>query len=262
MRFGVCCGIDNEEKVKIAVESGFDYIECGFQLFANASEEQLKEWEEREKKYGILCEATNCFLPNTLPVTGENVDYDALTEFVNRGMKNAARMGVKTVVFGSSGARSIKEGFPYAKAVEQMGYFLREIASPAAAKYDITVVTEPLSFKETNMINTVKEGVMLAVLAGKENIKGLADLYHMCNSGDTNEDILMLIGSIAHAHISNPNENDMGEKRIYPKSLDEFNYKSFVDALEKVGCERVSVEAAVIDFSIDAPAAAKLLKSL
>lgn len=261
MRFGVCCGIDNEENVKIAVDAGFDYLECGFQLFANASEDDLTLWEEREKKYGILCEATNCFLPGSMPVTGDNVNYDELKEFVERGMKNSARMGVKTVVFGSSGARSIPEGFPYAKGIEQMIYFLREIVSPIAEKYDITVVTEPLSANESNLINTVKEGVMLAVATGKDNIKGLADLYHMQQCADTNEDILMLVGSIVHAHISNP-VHKFGKKRVYPTSTEEFDYKSFVDALEKIGCERVSVEAAVIDFSVDAPAAAKLLKSL
>lgn len=261
MRFGVCCGIDNEERVKIAVESGFDYIECGFQMFANATEEQLAVWEERERKYGILCESTNCFLPNSHKVTGENVDYDALREFVGRGMKNSARMGVKTVVFGSSGARNIPEGFSYAKGFSQIGYFLREIASPEAEKYGITVVTEPLQKAESNMINTVKEGVMLSVLAGKENVKGLADLFHMVQCGDTAEDLVMLSGSIAHGHISNPVGRD-GKKRIYPASVDEYDYKSFVDALEKGGCERISVEADVIDFSVDAPRAIKVLRSL
>lgn len=261
MKLGVCCGIDNEERVKIAAESGFDYIECNFQMLANATEEQLLEWEEREKKYGILCESTNCFLPNVHKVTGENVDYAALREFVARGMKNAARMGVKTVVFGSSGARNIPEGFSYAKAFSQMGYFLREIASPEAEKYGITVVTEPLQKAESNMINTVKEGVMLAVLAGKDNVRGLADLFHMEQCGDTAEDIRLLKGSIIHAHISNPIGID-GRKRIYPASVDEFDYKSFLDALEEGGCERCSIEADVIDFSIDAPRAIKVLRSL
>lgn len=261
MRFGVCCGIDDEEKVKIAVECGYDYIESGFQMFANAAEEQLAEWEEREKKYGIFCESTNCFLPNALKVTGNDVDYEAVREFVARGMKNSARMGVKTVVFGSSGARNIPEGFSYAKAVSQMGYFLREIAAPEAEKYGITVVTEPLQKAETNMINTVKEGVMLAVLAGKDNVKGLADLFHMEQCGDTAADIRFLAGSIHHAHISNPVGRN-GIKRIYPASADEFDYKSFIDALEEGGCERCSIEAGVTDFAVEAPRAIKVLRSL
>ena len=71
MRFGVCCSLDDEERVKIAAESGFDYIESGFQMFANATEDQLKIWEEREKKYNILCESVNCFLPGSLPVCSD-----------------------------------------------------------------------------------------------------------------------------------------------------------------------------------------------
>ena len=261
MKFGVCTGIDNEENVKIAAESGYDYIECGFQMFAKASEEELSLWEEREKKYGIFAEAANCFLPSSLPVTGDSVDYDALNEFVARGMKNSARLGLKTVVFGSSGARSIKEGFSYEKAVRQMGYFLREIAAPEAAKYGITIVTEPLQKAETNMINTVKEGVLLAALADRENVRCLADLFHMVQCGDTADDILMIKDSIVHAHISNPLGRD-GIKRIYPLSSDEFDYKSFLDALRQGTCERCSIEAGVIDFAYEAPLAIKLLRSL
>ncbi len=261
MKFGVCVGLDNRERVKIAAECGYDYIECGFQMFANATEEQLIEWEKTSEEFGIGCEAVNCFLPGSLSVTGENVDYDALKEFVSRGMKNCARMGVKIVVFGSSGARNIPEGFSYAKGFWQMGYFLREIASPEAEKYGITVVTEPLRKAESNMINTVKEGVMLAVLAGKDNIKGLADLFHMEQCGDTAEDVRALSGSIVHGHISNP-VGVNGRKRIYPASADEFDYKSFVDALRDGGCERCSIEADVIDFAVDAPKAIKLLRSL
>lgn len=261
MKFGVCTGLDNEENVKIAADSGYDYIECGFQMFANATEEQLAEWEEREKKYNIFSEAVNCFLPGSLPVTGDNVDYDAVTEFVARGMKNCARMGVKVVVFGSSGARSIPDGYSYEKAVRQMGYFLREIASPEAAKYGITVVTEPLRTAETNMINTVKEGVLLAALADRENVRCLADLYHMDQCGDTAEDILMIKDSIVHAHISNPCERN-GKNRVYPLSADEYDYKSFIDALKEGTCERCSIEAGVIDFAAEAPAAIKMLRSL
>ncbi len=261
MKFGVCTGIDNEENVRVAAESGFDYIECGFQMFANATEEQLVQWEEREKKYGIYAEAANCFLPNTLPVTGDNVDYDALRDFVARGMKNSARLGLKTVVFGSSGARSIKEGFSYEKAVKQMGYFLREIAGPEAAKYGITVVTEPLQKAETNMINTIKEGVLLAALADRDNIRCLVDLFHMEQCGDTADDVIMIKDSIAHAHISNPVGRD-GKKRIYPLYADEFDYKAFVDALRQSSCERCSIEASVTDFKTEAPLAIKLLRSL
>lgn len=261
MRFGACCSIDDIEKVKIAVECGFDYIECGFQSFANATEEQLSLWEKTEKEYGIYSEAVNCFMPNALKVTGESVDYDAIKEFVAKGMKNCARLGVKVVVFGSSGARNIPEGFSYAKGVEQMGYFLREIASPEAEKYGITIVTEPLCSDESNLINRVKEGVMLAVLADRPNIKSLADIYHMKKSGDTYEDLQMVSTSIYHAHISNP--NGKGEhKRVYPSDVNEYDYKSFVNILRDAGCERCSVEANIIDFSVDAPAAIKLLKSL
>ena len=111
------------------------------------------------------------------------------------------------------------------------------------------------------MINTVNEGVILSVLAGKNNIQTLADIYHMKFAGDTPDNIRMLKGSIKHAHISNPMPAGIA-KRFYMKPGDECDYKAFVDALEYAGCPRCSIEAGTSDFASDAEEAAKVIKAL
>lgn len=123
----------------------------------------------------------------------------------------------------------------------------------------MTVVIEPLRKNETNMINTVKEGTMLAVLSENDNIACLADLYHMVD--DSNDDIRQLKGSIKHAHFSNPSSMN-GLKRGFPKSFDEYDYQAFIDALKYAGCERCSVEAKCIDYSTEAFEAGNLIKQL
>ena len=261
MRYGVCVGFDELEKIKSAKEYGYDYVECGFQSFARGSDEDYEKFKNVLNECNIKCESTNCFMPGDLPVTGENVNYDAIAEFVDKGMKRGSECGLKTVVFGSGGARRVPDGFPFEKAVKQLAYFLGEVVSPIAEKYGITVVTEPLRHKETNIINTVSEGVMLAAMVGKDNVKCLADIYHMDVEGDTYDDIRKLKGSILHAHISWPiTKGD--SKRVYMTDVNQYDYKGFIDALEYAGCERCSIEAACDDFEKEGKIAMDVINAL
>ncbi len=261
MRYGVCIGLDNCDKVRIAADSGFDYIECGFGTLARCSDEEFELYKKVLDEKNIRVEAANGFLPGELKVCGENVDSEALCAYIEKGMQRGHQIGLKTVVFGSGGARSLPDGWDYRDGFLQLAEFLRDIAGPIAAKYGIRIVMEPLRRKECNIINTVKEGVMLAACSERENVGGLADLFHMVEEGDTNEDIKDLKGSLWHAHISNPVKRE-NANRIYPLGENEFDYKSFIEALEYSGCERCSIEAACFDFEKEAPVAAQLLKRI
>jgi len=256
MRYGICIGGD-AGKIAVAKALGYDYVESGFSLLANEDEaDNYREFKKQLIANDMPCESVNCFMPGHLKVTGENVDYKAVSEYVERGMKKGADIGVKTVVFGSAGSRNIPENYPYDKAIRQLIYFLSEICSPICAKYGIRVVIEPLSSKDTNVIHTVLEGGILISAVGKDNIGALGDLYHMANEGDGPEDIKTLKGVLWHAHIAEPS------KRVYPASADEYDYKSFVDALEYTGCPRCSLEAGCSDFSADAKKAIEVFRSL
>ena len=260
MRYGVCIGTDCAN-VKIAAQSGYDYLETNFGGITRLSDEDFEAFEEAVAESGLKCEAANCFMPNELKPVGPDVNYEGIKEYVEKGMSRGKRIGLETVVFGSGKSRAIPDGWKYADAFSQLAYFLGEIVSPIAEKYGIRVVTEPLRFNESNIINTVKEGVALAAFAGKENIGGLGDLYHMAGCLDTADDIKQLKGSIFHAHISNP-DGDGTDKRTFPKSNEEYDYRSFIKALEYAGCERCSIEAGTRDFAADAPLSIKVLREI
>jgi len=259
MRFGVCFGVKNPEYVKICEDAGCDYVESNFGQIARCTDEEYAALKKAVDESSIKIEAANCFID--LKMTGPEVDYEAIKEYVEKGMSRGAALGLKVAVFGSGRARAIPEGWSYKEGIAQLAYFLGEIVSPIAGKYGVTVVTEPLRFNESNVINTIKEGVMLASFAGKDNIGGLADLYHMVGCNDTYDDVRLLSGCINHSHISNP-LGDAVDKRVFPKDASEYDYKGFIDALEAAGCERCSVEAATHDFEHDTPIAIKVLKSL
>ncbi len=261
MRFGVCTGIDNPENLKYVVDAGFDYVECRFGFLAEATDEEFESAKKSLDDNGIKCESANCFIPGRFPIADKSCDREALSEFVDKGMKRGVEIGLKTVVLGSGGARRVPDGVTYREGFCNISSILAEVISPVAEKYGVTVVIEPLRRKECNIINTVKEGVMLASSAGKDNIWGLADIYHMVESGDTYDDIRDLKDNLKHAHISYP-PNDGSHDRFYPKDINEFDYKGFIEALEFAGCERCSIEAGCDDFKTDVALSGKVFEQL
>lgn len=261
MRYGICMGMDSIERIGIAASLGYDYIETGFGSLARGDDGEYDAFSRALSKAGIRCEAANCFLPGDYKVTGDAVDAKKLTEYVERGMSRGAALGLKTVVFGSGGARGLEEGTDYITGFRQIAAFLRDIACPIAERYGILIVLEPLCKQECNIINTVKEGADMAAACGCENAGGLADIYHMEVENDEWDNIRCVGRALRHAHISYPLMAD-GKKRIYPRSVGEYDYKGFIGALRDVGCEHCSIEAAVIDFERDARTAIGVLRAL
>ena len=253
MRFGVCIGSD-AQKIAIAKKSGFDYVESAFEMLASAPSQIFTDFQDELKKNQIPCESVNCFLPGSLKVVGPQVDRQAVYEYVRRGMENGENLGVKTVVFGSGGARSIPDGFAYDTAIRQIVTFLKEIAGPLAAEHGITVTIEPLC--DCNVITTVKEGAIIAALTDHPNVKSLGDLYHMEKVGDTCKDVLAVKGVLKHAHIAQPSG------RVYPSRGDGYDYRPFVHALEEIGCPRCSLEAGNKDFSAESKEAMEVFRTL
>ncbi|MBQ6067277.1 MAG: sugar phosphate isomerase/epimerase [Clostridia bacterium] len=253
MKFGFCVG-DDRERVAVAAAVGADYVETGFDTLAREDGARYDAFAEALASHGIRCESANCFLPGSLKVTGDTVDYDALKRYVARGMSRGEAVGLKTVVFGSGGARNVPEGFPFCEAFRQLTFFLREIAGPLAEQHGVNVVVEPLW--DSNIINTAKEGAMLAAAANRPNVFGLVDLFHMYKMSDRIDNIRDLKGALMHAHIAEPSQ------RKYPLSAEEYDYKAFIDALEFSGCPRCSVEAGCNDFAGEAPVTMKLLRNL
>ncbi len=253
MKFGVCCGYNN---ISVAAECGYDYIETNFRNLAETSEEEHEKFLAELKNNNIICEAANCFIPGDLKVTGDNVDYKSLKKYLEIGYKRAAEVGIKVVVFGSGGARNIPDGYSYKDAINDIIRFVKDYAAPMAAEYGIDLVFEPLRKKETNIINTIKEGAMLASAINLPNVGTLGDLFHMHVEGDTYDDVRELKGILRHAHMSYPATTD---KRVFMKETDTFDYKGFFDALKYIGCERVSIEASTDDFEADACEAIKVM---
>ena len=253
MRFGMCVGND-EKKIKLVAESGFDYVESCFSLLAESDEDKLNRFKSELDNFSLKCESVNCFLPGNLKVTGPEVDYDALKEYIEKGISRGIGIGLKKVVFGSSGARDVPDGWSYEEAYRQIVFFLKEIVSPIAEKYGVIITIEPLRRTDSNIINSALEGAAVASQANSDYIKCLVDYYHMYEAGDNCETVKKLTGAVKHAHIAEP------VSRHFPRTDDGADYRSFIEALEAAGCETCSVEASTDNFERDCAPAFEALK--
>lgn len=262
MRYGVSFSLELPQQVQMAKDAGFDYVECGFGMLSRTNDATFDAYRQALDDSGIRCEAANCFIPGDLKIIGTDYAREEMTQFLKNGFSRGAQLGLQTVVFGSGGARALPDGVRFDDGFRQLGAFLRDVVSPLAAQYGVTVVIEPLRKAETNMIHTLDEGAMLAALANRDNISCLADVYHMWGAGETFDDIRRLKGCIRHGHISNPETPNKEAKRTFPLERDEFDYGGFVSALADAGCARCSIEARCYDFPSEIKKAGKVLRSL
>jgi len=259
MRFGVSFGLELPHQVRMVKEAGFDYVECGFRSLAQGDDQAYQAFRAALEENDIRCEAANCFIPGDLPIIGTDFARREMKEYIEAGLRRGAALGLQIVAFGSGGARRLPADVAFGDGIRQLGAFLREVVSPLAAAYGVTVAVEPLRKDECNLIHTLDEGAMLAAMADRENITCLADVYHMWGAGEGYDDIRRLRGCIGHGHISNPETPDREAKRTYPLDPDEFDYAGFVSALQDAGCERCSIEARAYDFPSEIRLSGKVL---
>lgn len=250
---GLCTGWEN---AALAASLGYDYIEPALNRLAALEEEDFRAACDTVEAGGFPCQAFNCLLPGEIRVTGGAVDPARQADYLARAFQRAARLGAKVIVFGSGGARQVPEGFSHRRAWVQLGEFLAR-ANDAAAPLGLTVVLEPLSREECNILHTVPEATALASLLDLPHLGVLGDTYHMARNGEPLTALAQTGGLLGHLHLANP------AGRRFPREGDGVDYEALFALLEEMGYTgRVSVEASTQDLAGDARAALALLDRL
>lgn len=240
MKIGCCVGYKDAEKVKIAASAGYDYVEVALNAYTAAADDEYVKFIESLKENNIRCEVANCLFPKEIQLCSEDFDEKKIEEYLEKAFSRAKLTGIDTVVFGSGGSRTIPEGFPREKALEQIEITCRKYLDPIGRKYGITVVVEPLNKKECNIFNTVEESAAFVNKLGLENVKCLADTYHMDVEKEPYTNVKLAEGILCHTHIANP------DGRVVPLSSDINDYSAFFASLREINyCGRLSVEAGI-----------------
>lgn len=234
MKFGVCCSYN---KVSLVQKMKYDYIELNFNELVKMSDKEYNKLCSKVEKHKFPVEALNSVFPPSMKIVGDSVNIDEIKAHVTKGIKRAVPLGVKVVVIGSGGARTIPDGFDRNIAEEQFINVLR-LCGDIGAEHNIEIVIEPLQSGETNLIHTVAQGIDCYHRTNHPNVKCLADFYHVFMSGESLEAIENSNGLIRHAHIARPNAD-----RRMPSIKELDTCRSWALALKKCGYDmRLSLE--------------------
>jgi len=242
------------EHIPLFAELGFDYAELPLAQVMDLPDDRFRTLLDTIIT-GIPVESCNNFFPATIRLTGVDSNPDAAVEYAKAAFDKAAAMGVKVIVFGSSGAKNIPPGFPYESAWVQLQRLLYKL-DKTIKPYGITIVMEPLNKKESNLITIAAEGLSLVEELKLDNVKLLIDYYHMRMENEDPDIIIKAGKNLRHTHIARK------EGRIFPKPGDGENYGAFFTRLKTIGYDhRVSIEANSKDLKTDAEASLKYLRT-
>ena len=252
MRIGVCISIQQQ----VAAVPGLDFLEglvpdvlCPLETEAEFSRRLVAV-----RAMPLPMAAVNRLFPAEIKTTGPNVDVGAVDAYIATVFRRAQRVGAKVVVFGAGPSRAVPEGFDRSAAWNQLADGLRRWG-PLAKNAGIVIVIEPLSRKETNIINSVAEAAELARCVNHPNIRILADTFHMGRDNEGVEGILAAGADLlCHVHCADPHER-------VPLGLGPADHRPYFRALKDIGyAGGVCIEAIWRDFPAQLPAAVAALR--
>ncbi len=252
IELGACLSIDNSELIK---RFKYNYLEeiVGRFFLPAESDEKFAENLSKYKASGIKLYAVNSFLPATLKCVGPDVNTDAILKYAETLFRRMEQTTTKILVFGSGGSRRIPDGYDKALAIGQFIDINRKLG-PLAQKYKVTIVLEPLNYSETNLLNTVEEGIELTGKVNHTNIGLLADLYHMLKNGETAGSIVKAGKLLKHTHIAEK------EERTAPGIAGD-DFRPFFAALKNIQYQgKLSIECRWKDLEAELPLGMKTIR--
>jgi len=267
MRYGFSSNLVATQKDPVGIEIvedlarfGYDFIElpiCEVMKLPDSDYDTLKK---RILSSGISCDVCNMFFSPTMRLTGENVDYKSIETYYLKVMQRAVDLGIKTIVFGSPGAKSFPSDFQYQLAYEQLLHLHYNI-DKAARKYGLIIVIEPVRSPECNLIITFEEACKLAEEINGTNTRVLVDYYHMTWERESPE-VIRKYGKkwLHHVHFAAPYIPGEGERNV-PLDINEWTYTEFIEALKEIDYDNtITIEAYTRDFVTQAPKGLSLMK--
>lgn len=240
MRLGWCAPLHDAPLLR---RLGFDFIEAPLAPLGLEDQGTFAVAREAVRASPLPISAFNTLFPRDLRVVGPDVDFHRIDDYLARVVEilNAAKAEV--VVFGSGWARNVPEGWERARAEAQLTAALSWCAD-ALEDTRCTLVIEPLNRKESNIINSVAEGVGFAARVDRPEIRVLADFYHMDEEREPLGALSVNRDWLAHIHVADTGRRNPGTGT--------YDYDRFFGHLRAIGyAGMISAECTVEDREAD-----------
>jgi len=214
--------------------AGFDCIEMHYREIIPMSEGEFTELKRKIASCPLKVEVINNPLPLDKQIIAGEFSLNDYREHIEIGARRAAELGARFCNFGNGKTRSLppeasdeEKKAARAKICEAIKYIC-----DVNAKYNITVIMEPLSPVVSNFILNIPEAIALAKELGVKNMKPFIDLRWFNDEKRPYGEIIEYADQIQHIHIDNPTTKF--PERPIPRLSDNFDYTPFIDALKAI----------------------------
>ena len=232
MQFALCNEVLQplpfREQCALAAAQGYDGLEVApFTLAADPgdiTDAQAGEFRRIARDHGLAITGLHWLLvaPAGLSIVdGDDAVRARAVGFMRRLVELCALMGGKYLVHGSPRQRSVPPGATRDQALARATECFAQVAA-AAAQAGVVYCIEPLSTRETDLINTVAEAAAIVDAIASPGLKTMID----CSAAGQveRESVAQLMarwvpsGHVAHVQVNDPNRRGpgQGEMRFAP----------------------------------------------
>ena len=224
---------DLEISVKKASSLGFDAIEL-FTPSADAIKpDVLKELLDKNDLSLAAVGTGAGKVIHGLTITDQNTEVrKKAIAFIKEMIMFGAKFGAPAIIGSMQG--NVAPGIDRNITIELLRDALNELGT-YAEEHGTSLIYEPLNRYETNITNTIEAGATLLDNLQTNNVKLLADLFHMnIEEASIEETIGKCINYIGHVHFADSNRRPIGfghtEMNKIADALISKNYDGYISA--------------------------------
>lgn len=224
---------DLEESLKKAAALGFDGVELFTGSGTDLDEEHLRK---RLDQYGLGLAAVGTGAGKvihglTLTDPDPGIRQKSIS-FISEMISFGARFGAPAIIGSMQG--NVLSGCNREETMDWLAQGLN-ILQKTASDQGVMLIYEPLNRYETNLLNTLRAGIEFLETNELNNVKLLADLFHMNIEEDNLPQIILESGNyIGHVHFADSNRKPMGcghtNMQLIATALREISYAGYVSA--------------------------------
>jgi sugar phosphate isomerase/epimerase len=201
---------DLQAACRKAAELGFDAIEIFPASPDDISSETVQPLLDRYKLKVAAVGTGAGWVKHKLTLTNfDRANRDQAKVFVQRMIDAAGALGAPAIIGSMQGRWG--GGVERDEAIYYLSDVLVGLGDYARQNYDVPLIYEPLNRYETNVCNTLGEGVRLIESSGAANMFLLADLFHMNIEEQDLAAAIRAAGKyVGHVHFADSNRRPAG----------------------------------------------------
>ncbi|RBQ05498.1 sugar phosphate isomerase/epimerase family protein [Pedobacter miscanthi] len=248
---GIVSGLAQDS---IAYAAGFKLIGESVPKILSPALSDAEFQANLQKLKTAKCKVLSCnlFFPGSLKIAGPDVNEDKVLSYTETVLSRAKQAGVKYIVLGSSGARSIPSGYDMDKAKADFVILCKKLGQ-IAKKNDVIILLENLETTETNFITSLKSAAEIVKKVNEPNFRLNVDVFHMLREGESPDEIIAAAKQVGFCEIAEK------EKRTLPGVAGD-DFRPYLRALKKINYKGyIFIEASTNNASVEIPQAFQYL---